>query len=58
MKEVLNTKLYTLTEVGVLLGVLAPTVSKYVKEGRLKAVTIAGRKYVSEESLRDFLNGE
>lgn len=55
MKEVLGVKLYTLKEVGELLGVQAQTASKYIQQGRLKARTIGGCKYVSEDNLRDFL---
>lgn len=56
MKELLGVKLYTLTEIGELLGVQRATVSKYIQQDRLKARTIGGQKYVSEEDLRDFLH--
>ena len=56
MKEVLGVKLYSLAEVGELLGVQRPTASKYIRQGKLRARTIGGYKYVSEESLKDFLN--
>lgn len=55
MKEVLGIKLYTIAEVGELLGVQRPTASKYIQEGKLKARTIGGQKYVSEENLKEFL---
>lgn len=55
MKEVLGVRLYTLKEVGELLGVQAQTASKYIQQGRLKARTIGGSKYVSEENLKEFL---
>lgn len=55
MKEVLGVKLYTLKEVGELLGVQQQTVSKYVQHGKLKARVIGGAKYVSEENLKEFL---
>ena len=55
MKEVLGIKLYTIAEVGQLLGVQRPTASKYIQDGRLKARRIGGQKYVSEESLKEFL---
>lgn len=58
MKEVLGVKLYSLKEVGTLLGVQRATASKYVSEGKLKSQTIGGNKYVSEESLKSFLLGE
>ncbi len=55
MKEVLGVKLYSLQEVGELLGVQRQTASKYIQQGKLKARTIGGYKYVSEESIKDFL---
>ena len=56
MKEVLGVKLYSVAEVGELLGVQRPTASKYIQQGKLKARTIGGYKYVSEESLKEFLH--
>ena len=56
MKEILGVKLYTVAEVGQLLGVQRPTASKYIQQGRLKARTIGGHKYVSEENLKEFLH--
>lgn len=56
MKEVLGIKLYSLAEVGAMLGVQRPTASLYVRQGRLKARTIGGHKYVSEDDLRNFLH--
>lgn len=55
MKEVLGVKLYTLKEVGELLGVQQQTVSKYIQQGKMKARVIGGAKYVSEENLKEFL---
>lgn len=55
MKEVLGIKLYTLKEVGELLGVQTQTVSKYVSEGKIKSRIIGGAKYVSEDGLKNFL---
>lgn len=55
MKVVLGVKLYSLAEVGELLGVQRPTTSKYIQQGKLKARTIGGYKYVSEENLKEFL---
>ena len=56
MKEVLGVKLYSVAEVGERLGVQRPTASKYIQQGKLKARTIGGHKYVSEENLKDFLH--
>ena len=55
MKEVLGVKLYSLKEVGELLGVQQQTASKYIQQGKLKARTIGGYKYVSEDSIKNFL---
>lgn len=55
MKEVLGVKLYSLKEVGELLGVQQQTVSKYIQQSKLKARIIGGAKYVSEENLKEFL---
>jgi len=57
MKVVLGVKLYSLEEVGQLLGVQRQTASKYVQQGRLKATIIGGYKYVSEESIKNFILG-
>lgn len=55
MKEVLGVKLYSLEEVGQLLGVQKATVTKYVQQGKLNSRAIGGYKYVSEENLKNFL---
>ena len=55
MKIILGVKLYTIEEVGELLGTQSQTVSKYIQHGRLKARVIGGRKYVSEENLKEFV---
>lgn len=57
MKKVLDVKLYTYEEVAVMLGVQVQTVSTYVAKGRLNANLIGGRKYISEENLKEFLIG-
>ena len=56
MKVILGVKLYSIAEVGELLGVQRPTASKYIQQGKLKARTIGGHKYVSEENLKEFLH--
>jgi excisionase family DNA binding protein len=56
MKEVLGIRLYSVAEVGQMLGVQRPTASKYIQQGKLKARTIGGHKYVSEENLKEFLH--
>lgn len=55
MKEILGVNLYTMAEVGQILGVQRSTASKYVQQGKLKARTIGARYYVTEEGLKEFL---
>ena len=55
MKEILGVKLYTLRELGDLLGVGVTTVYRYIGTGRLEARKIGARKYVTEENLKRFL---
>lgn len=56
-KVILDVKLYSTKEVADLLGVTPTTTTKYIKEGKLEAKTIGGKRYISEESLRKFLLG-
>lgn len=51
-------KLYTLTEIEPVLGVTHRTLLDYVKSGKLKAVKIGNKWKVSEDNLRDFINGK
>lgn len=55
MKVVLGVKLYTIKEVSELLGIQTQTTSKYIAQRRIKAQTIGGMKYISEENLKEFL---
>lgn len=55
MKVVLGVKLYNKQETAELLGVIPATVTLYEKQGRLKSTMIGGRKYYSEEFLKEFL---
>ena len=54
-KVILEVKLYTLEETAELLGVTKQTITKYLKEGRIVSTTIGGKKYLSEENIRTFL---
>lgn len=49
---------YSLTELEPVLGVTHRTLLSYVKTGKLKAVKIGGKWKVSEENLRNFINGD
>ena len=50
-------KLFTLAEVSAALNITTRSLLTYVKTGRLKAVKLAGKWRVSEDNLRDFVNG-
>lgn len=54
-KIILDVKLYSLTEAADLLGVTRGTLTKYLSQQKLSSMTIGGRKYVSEDSLKKFL---
>ena len=54
-KVILDVKLYSLTEAAELLGVTKQTITKYLKQGRIVSTTIGGKKYLSEENIRAFL---
>ena len=59
MKTVLGINLYSVPEVCKLLGdVKSPAVYRYIKLQRLRGQKIGGEWYISEDSLRDFLNGK
>ena len=57
-KVILGVKLYSLQEVADLLGVTRETITKYISRGRLTTTLIGGRKYLSEENLKSFLQDE
>lgn len=50
--------LYTLAEVAEKLQLSERTLHTYIKQQKIKAVKIGGRWYISEENLRNFLNGK
>ena len=54
-KVILDVKLYSLTEAAELLGVTKATITKYIKQGRIVSTLIGGKKYLSEENLKRFL---
>lgn len=58
-QEQLNSlRVYTLTEIEPVLGVTHRTLLEYVKTGKLKAVKIGGKWKISEDNLREFINGK
>lgn len=54
-KVILEVKLYSLTEAAELLGVTKATITKYIKQGRILSTLIGGKKYVSEDNIKSFL---
>lgn len=58
MREVLGVKLYSTEETAELLGVTERTVRTYIKAGKLQGVKVAGSWEISEENIKDFLNGK
>lgn len=58
MKVILDEKMYSLSEVADMLGVTEPTARDYVAKGRMSAVLIGRRKYVSEANIKAFLQAE
>lgn len=51
-------KVYTLNEVEELLKVSLRTLYRYIKDGRLKANKIGNKWIVTEQSLKDFIEGK
>ena len=54
-RVILDVKLYTLEETAELLGVTKGTITKYIHSGRMISTTIGGRKYLSEDNIKTFL---
>lgn len=51
-------KIYTVPELVKLFQLNPQSVRKYLKEGRLKGRKVGTKWLVTEESIREFLNGE
>lgn len=51
-------KLYDRKDLAAMLNVSKETIANYHKRGKLRFVVVGRKKYSSEESLRDFLNGK
>lgn len=56
MKVILGTQLYNQTEVASLLGITTNTLRKYIKQEKLKTTLIGGKKYISEDEIKRFIN--
>ena len=57
-KEVLGVKLYSTKEVSELLGITITTTIKYISQGKIKSRMIGGRRYVTEENLKEYVLGD
>lgn len=51
-------KVYTLDEIETLLKVTRRTLYRYIKEGKLKANKIGKKWIITEQSLKDFIEGK
>jgi excisionase family DNA binding protein len=56
MKNVLGTQLYNQTEVASMLGITTGTLRKYIKQEKLSTTLIGGKKYISEDEIKRFIN--
>ncbi|RXM73649.1 hypothetical protein DP144_13860 [Clostridium tetani] len=56
--ECKDIKVYTVPELVKLFQLNPQSVRKYLKEGRLKGRKVGTKWLVTEESIREFLNGE
>ena len=54
-KVILDVKLYSFEETAELLGVTKQAITKYIKAGRIPGTTIGGKKYFSEDNIKNFL---
>ena len=56
-KELAGIRYYTLQELSEELDVTLHTLRAYIRQGKLKGRKVAGRWIVTEENLREFLEG-
>jgi excisionase family DNA binding protein len=56
MKEIFNEKHYTIKEVAEILGISNTTVQTYIKSNIFKAIKLAGKWYVTESTIKTFLD--
>lgn len=55
MKVILDEKLFTLEEVGKMLGISRPLVSIYAKERGVETTTINRKKYINEDGIKKLI---
>lgn len=58
MIELKTTTAYDLKETAELLHLNIQTIRNYIKAGKIKAQKVGRSYYVTEETIRDFLNGD
>ena len=57
MKEILDLRLYTVSETADLLATNAAAVRRYIKVGTLRAAKIGAAQMITEGAIKDYLNG-
>ncbi len=57
MVEINGVKMYDGEEVAALFNICPSTLAKMRAEGKILSVKLGRRKYTSEQSIRDYLNG-
>jgi excisionase family DNA binding protein len=55
MKEIFGEKHYTIKEVAEIMGISTTTVQNYINNDVFKAIKIAGRWYITESTIKSFL---
>lgn len=55
MITIKGTNYYTLSEAGKRMGYAKSTMRFYASVGRIKTIKVAGRRYVSEETINEYL---
>lgn len=58
MKEIAGIKMYTAAEVSKMVGVSLSNIYRQIKGGKMGATKIGRTFMVSEENLKNFLNGK
>ena len=56
MKEILDLRLYTVSETADLLATNAAAVRRYIKAGTLRAAKIGAAQMITEGAIKDYLN--
>jgi len=57
MREIEGIKLFTVTETAETLGITPQTVRAYIKQGKLKGQRVGRPILITENSIKQFLNG-